>query len=211
MAESTVKTSDQVKAEANQLILQGNVEGALNLFKEHLGLKPFDPHVLELVDSMLLAPDQGRGLVDFFRDLQKNNPDDWRQVVNLARAYSKTGKDSLAVVQLQKLLRTESQHAEVWMELATCYKRLDKTELALRALNSLIDIQAQYAPAHIARVRYLLEADDLEEAAAATVFSLEVPNLDPKARDWVDKVNLQLELGQRPDEDLVYRPDLPAT
>ncbi|MBN9419852.1 MAG: tetratricopeptide repeat protein [Candidatus Eremiobacteraeota bacterium] len=197
--------SAEVATQANQLILQGNVEGALALFREHLKNDPFEPKVVELVDSLLMAPDQGRGLVDFYRELQKANPDDWRLVVSLARAYSKTGKDSLAVVQLQKLLRNESQHAEVWMELAVCYKRLDKLELALRALNSLIDIQAAYGPAHIARVRYLIDADDLNEAAAASIFSLEVAGLSAPVRDWVDKVNLQLEQGLRPEDDLLYR------
>ena len=197
--------SAEVATQANQLILQGNVEGALALFREHLKNDPFEPKVVELVDSLLMAPDQGRGLVDFYRELQKANPDDWRLVVSLARAYSKTGKDSLAVVQLQKLLRNESQHAEVWMELAVCYKRLDKLELALRALNSLIDIQAAYGPAHIARVRYLIDAEDLNEAAAASIFSLEVAGLSAPVRDWVDKVNLQLEQGLRPEDDLLYR------
>lgn len=197
--------SAEVATQANQLILQGNVEGALALFREHLKKDPFEPKVVELVDSLLMAPDQGRGLVDFYRELQKANPDDWRLVVSLARAYSKTGKDSLAVVQLQKLLRNESQHAEVWMELAVCYKRLDKLELALRALNSLIDIQAAYGPAHIARVRYLIEAEDLNEAAAASIFSLEVAGLSAPVRDWVDKVNLALEQGLCPEDDLLYR------
>ncbi len=201
---SSVST-DALASQANQLILQGDVEGALGLFKGRLKEDPFDVKVVELVDSLLLAPDQGRGLVDFYRDLQKTYPDDWRLVVSLARAYSKTGKDSLAVVQLQKLLRNESQHAEVWMELASCYKRLEKMELALRALNSLIDIQATYAPAHVARVRYLVEAEDLTEAAAATIFSLEVPGLSAPVRDWIDKVNLQLEQGVRPDDDLLHR------
>lgn len=206
MSESVTRTSDEVATQANQLILQGNVEGALALFKDHLKGDPFDPRVTGLVESLLLAPDQGRGLIDFYRDLQKASPDDWRLVVSLARAYSKTGKDSLAVVQLQKLLRNESQHAEVWMELATCYKRLDKLELALRALNSLIDIQPACAPAHIARVRYLVEANDLAEAAAATIFSLEVTGLERQVQDWLDKVNLLLEQGLRPDDDLLYRP-----
>lgn len=197
--------SAEVATQANQLILQGNVEGALALFREHLKNDPFEPRVVELVDSLLMAPDQGRGLVDFYRDLQKNHPEDWRLVVGLARAYSKTGKDSLAVVQLQKLLRNESQHPEVWMELAICYKRLDKLELALRALNSLIDIQPNYGPAHVARVRYLIEADDLNEAAAASIFSLEVAGLTTSVRDWMDKVNLQLEQGLRPEDDLLYR------
>ncbi|MBT9588045.1 tetratricopeptide repeat protein [bacterium] len=205
MSESITRSSDELATQANQRILQGDVEGALSLFKGHLKDDPFDPKVVGLVESLLLAPDQGRGLVDFYRDLQKTYPDDWRLVVSLARAYSKTGKDSLAVVQLQKLLRTDSQHAEVWMELATCYRRLDKIELALRALNSLIDIQSTHAPAHIARIRYLVEAGDLTEAAAASIFSLEVGGLEHSVRDWIDKVNLMLEQGLRPDDDLLYR------
>ena len=202
---AAVSKSDEVANAANQLILQGNVEGALSLFRQHLGQNPFDSKVVELVESLLLAPDQGRGLVDFYRDLQKEHPEDWRQVVTLARAYSKTGKDSLAVVQLQKLLRSESQHVEVWMELATCYKRLDKLELALRALNSLIDVQPSYPAAHVARVRYLVEADDISEATASTIFSLEVKDLPLPIRDWLDKVNLALEQHQKPDEDLLLK------
>ena len=205
MPDSTTLTSEQVANQANELILRGQVEGALNLFKSFLGHEPFDPGVHDLVESMLRAPDQGRGLVDFFRELQKAHPDDWRQVVNLARAYSNTGKDSLAVVQLQKLLRSDSQQPQVWMELATCYKRLDKLELALRALNSLIDLQSNHTAAHHARVLYLVESGDLEEAAAATIFSLEVKDLPAPLKDWLDKVNLDLEQGKKPADDLLYR------
>lgn len=207
MAESATKSSDEVASRANQLILQGDVEGALRLFKTHLTEQPFDDKVIALVDSLLLTPEQGQGLIDFYRDLQKSVPNDWRLVVNLARAYSRTGKDSLAVVHLQKLLRTETEHAEVWMELATCYKRLEKSELALRALNSLIDIQPGYAPAHITRLRYLLDDGDLQEAAAASIFSLEVRELPSAVRDWLDKVNLHVEQGLRPPDELLEELD----
>jgi len=203
---SGAQTSDNLTHEANQLIMQGNVQGALSLFQAHLKDDPFDSKVTSLVDSLLLAPDQGRGLVDFYKDLQRSAPEDWRLLVCLARAYSKTGKDSLAVVQLQKLLRSDSQHPEVWMELAMCYRRLEKLELALRALNSLLDVQANYAPAHIARLRLLVEASDLMEAAAASIFSLEVKDLPQPVRDWLDKMNLQLEQGLRPSDELLHRP-----
>jgi Flp pilus assembly protein TadD len=198
MSESGTRSSDEVASRADQLLLLGDVEGALRLFKSHLKDEPFDTKIVGLVDSLLLAPEQGRGLIEFYKDLQKESPDDWRLLVSLARAYSRTGKDSLAVVQLQKLLRTDSEHPEVWMELATCYKRLDKLELALRALNSLIDIQPDYAPAHMARLRFLVESDDLQEAAAASIFSLETRDLPPPVRDWLDKVNLHLEQGLKP-------------
>ncbi|MFN8611288.1 MAG: type II secretion system F family protein [Vulcanimicrobiota bacterium] len=175
------------------------MEAALQLLKAHLPQDPFDRQLLALADSLL----EGPALIEFYRDLHKSAPDDWRLVVVLAGAYSRTGKDSLAVVQLQKLLRTESDHPEVWMELAKCYKRLDKSELALRALNSLIDIQPDYAQAHTTRLRYLLESGDLEEATAASIFSLEVRQLPQELLSWLDKVNLHLEQGHRPPEDLL--------
>jgi len=204
VSESDTRSSDDVASGANQLILRGDVEGALRLLKSHLTQDPFDKKVADLVESLLLSPDQGRGLINFYADLQKSDPEDWRLLVCLARAYSKTGRDSLAVVHLQKVLRRNSEYPEVWMELATCYKRLDKPELAMRALNSLIDIDANYLPAHVFRLRYLVETEDLEEAAAASIFSLEVKDLSPAARNWLDKVNLQLELGLRPHDDLLY-------
>lgn len=198
-----MKSSDKVADQATQLILKGDTSGALARFRSHLTEHPFDSKVLEMVYSLLSRADAGAQLVDFFRDLQKAVPDDWRATLNLARAYSKLGKDSLAVVQLQKLLRTETDVPEVWMELALLYQRLDKVELALRALNSLIDLQPDYAPAHVARLRTLLEINDLEEAAAASVFSLEVAQLPEAVREWLDKVNLQLEQGGPPGLELL--------
>ncbi len=205
VSESGTRSSDDVASSANQLILKGDVEGALRLLKSHLTQGPFDKKVGALVESLLLPADGGHGLIDFYKDLQKSAPDDWRIPLILARAYSKTGKDSIAVVQLQKLLRTDTEHAEVWMELATCYQRLGKSELALRALNSLIDIQPNYVPAHVTRLRYLVQAEDLQEAAAASIFSLEAQGVPPATRDWLDKLNLLLEQGLKPSDELLNK------
>ncbi|MBX3166664.1 MAG: type II secretion system F family protein [Candidatus Eremiobacteraeota bacterium] len=194
MSESAIKSPDEVARNANRLILDGDVGGALGLLKSHLLQDPLESKLTDLVDSLL----EGAALIEFYRDLQKSAPDDWRLVMVLAAAYSRSGKDSLAVVQLQKLLRTDSDHPEVWMALAQCYRRLDKAELALRALNSLIDLQPQYPQAHVTRLLYLLESGDLEEATAASVFSLEVKALPPELLSWLDKVNLYLEQGLKP-------------
>lgn len=194
MSESAIKSPDEVAHSANRLILDGDVGGALALLKSHLLQDPLESRLTDLVDSLL----EGAGLIEFYRDLQKSAPDDWRLVVVLAAAYSRSGKDSLAVVQLQKLLRTDSDHPEVWMALAQCYRRLDKAELALRALNSLIDLQPQFPPAHVTRLLYLLESGDLEEATAASIFSLEVKELPAELLSWLDKVNLHLEQGLKP-------------
>ncbi|ODT74261.1 hypothetical protein ABS71_05880 [bacterium SCN 62-11] len=199
VSESAIKSPDKVAQSANRLILDGDVGGALALLKSHLLQDPLETRLTDLVDSLL----EGAGLIEFYRDLQKSGPDDWRLVVVLAAAYSRSGKDSLAVVQLQKLLRTDSDHPEVWMALAECYRRLDKAELALRALNSLIDLQANFPKAHVTRLLYLLESGDLEEATAASIFSLEVKDLPAELLSWLDKVNLHLEQGKHPPEELL--------
>ena len=206
MSESAIKSPDEVAKSANRLILDGDVGGALALLKSHLLQDPLESKLTELVDSLL----EGAGLIEFYRDLQKSAPEDWRLVVVLAAAYSRSGKDSLAVVQLQKLLRTDSDHPEVWMALAQCYRRLDKAELALRALNSLIDLQPQYPQAHVTRLLHLLESGDLEEATAASIFSLEVKELPPELLSWLDKVNLYLEQGLKPPRALLQEQEEPA-
>lgn len=199
VSESAIKSPEEVAQSANRLILEGDVNGALALLKSRLLQDPLETRLTDLVDSLL----EGAGLIEFYRDLQKSGPDDWRLVVVLAAAYSRSGKDSLAVVQLQKLLRTNSDHPEVWMALAQCYRRLDKAELALRALNSLIDLQSNFPKAHVTRLLYLLESGDLEEATAASIFSLEVKDLPADLLSWLDKVNLYLEQGKRPPEELL--------
>lgn len=148
-------------------------------------------------------PEESRQLIDFYRQLQRVHPDDWRHLVNLARAYSATGKDSLAVVQLQKLLRTDSALLEVWMDLALCYQRLKKTELALRALNSAIDIDPSFEEAHLARVRLLIATEEYEEAAAAVVFSLASDRLSPEVVGWLEQLDEFLESKLQPPQELV--------
>lgn len=212
MSQSSLESADQLLKQADQLVLEGRVDTALDLFRERLAAEPSNKKIHEWIYSLLQAHDQGRGLIDFYRDLQKSHPDDWRHLVNLARAYSQTGKDSLAVVQLQKLLRTDSTLREVWIDLTLCYVRLDKPELALRALNSLLDLHPDCSEAHVERVRLLVNSGDLEEATAAAVFSLDVPNLDPTVRGWLEEIDLVLEMKEKPDEDLLDRlPGLMST
>jgi tetratricopeptide (TPR) repeat protein len=165
-----------------------------------------DPFSVELnakIYEHYPLPDESRQLIDFYRQLQRVHPDDWRHLVNLARAYSATGKDSLAVVQLQKLLRTDSSLLEVWMDLALCYQRLKKTELALRAINSAIDIEPSFEDAHLARVKLLIDTEEYQEAAAAVVFSLACDRLSRPVIEWLEKLDEFLESSIPPPADLI--------
>lgn len=178
-------------------------EQELHTVRDQLSTDPFNAELNARIYEHFPLPDQSRELIDFYRQLQRVHPDDWRHLVNLSRAYSATGKDSLAVVQLQKLLRTDSGLLEVWMDLAMCYQRLKKTELALRAINSAIDIDPSFEAAHLARVRLLIETQEYQEAAAAVVFSLTSDRLSQPVIEWLEQLDEFLEANMEPPAELV--------
>lgn len=178
-------------------------EQELHSVRDGLSNEPFNAELNAKIYEHYPLPEESRQLIDFYRQLQRVHPDDWRHLVNLARAYSATGKDSLAVVQLQKLLRTDSSLLEVWMDLALCYQRLKKTELALRAINSAIDIDPAFEEAHLARVRLLIDTEEYQEAAAAVVFSLACDRLSRDVVEWLEKLDEFLESNLEPPSELV--------
>ncbi len=178
-------------------------EQELHTVRDALSGDPFNTDLNGRIYEHFPLPQESRQLIDFYRQLQRAHADDWRHLVNLARAYSATGKDSLAVVQLQKLLRSDSSLLEVWMDLAQCYQRLEKTELALRALNSAIDIDPAFETAHLARVKLLIETEDYQEAAAAVVFSLDCERLSPNVITWLEQLDEFLESSLQPPPELL--------
>lgn len=178
-------------------------EQELHTVRDGISADPFNEELNARIYEHFPLPQESRQLIDFYRQLQRHHADDWRHLVNLARAYSSTGKDSLAVVQLQKLLRTDSSLLEVWMDLALCYQRLKKTELALRALNSAIDIDPSFEKAHLARAKLLVETEEFDEAAAAVVFSLSSDRLSKPVVDWLEKLDEFLESRLEPPSELL--------
>lgn len=178
-------------------------EQELHTVRDGISGDPFNEELNAKIYEHFPPEEDARQLIDFYRQLQRNNSDDWRHLVNLARAYSATGKDSLAVVQLQKLLRSDSSLLEVWMDLARCYQRLKKSELALRALNSAIDIDPSFEKAHLARAKLLVETEEFEEAAAAVVFSLSSDQLSGSVVDWLEKLDEFLESKLPPPAELL--------
>jgi len=178
-------------------------EQELHTVRDGISGDPFSEALNARVYEHFPVQSESRQLIDFYRQLQRSHPDDWRHLVNLARAYSATGKDSLAVVQLQKLLRTDSSLLEVWMDLALCYQRLKKTELALRALNSAIDIEPSFELAHLARAKLLVETNEYEEAAAAVVFSLSSDKLSKPVVEWLEQLDEFLESRLDPPAELL--------
>ena len=178
-------------------------EQELHNVRDGLLRDPFNEDLNAQIYQHFPLPNEARQLIDFYRQLQRGNTENWQHLVNLARAYSATGKDSLAVVQLQKLLRINSGLLEVWMDLAKCYQRLRKTELALRALNSAIDIEPSFELAHIARAKLLVETQEMDEAAAAVVFSLSSEKISQPVVEWLEQLDELLESKLEPSPELL--------
>ena len=80
-----------------------------------------------------LLKDDVPGLVKIYRDLAQEDPDEPFHVLNLARAYTHTGQDSLAVLQFRKYVKLEPT-SEGYRELGEVYERMGKAELASQAL-----------------------------------------------------------------------------
>ena len=197
------KLDPSLISKSEELIAAGQTVPAIELFRPDAIAHPSSQHCFSQIQRLFLGIDQGRYLVDFYRDLQKSDPENLNHLLNLAKVYSVTGKDSLAVVQLQKLLRADSGLKDGWMELALCYIRLGKQELAQRALNSLLDLHPGCTEAHVERVRVLLQAGDTQEALANTIFSLESKELTAALRNWLEEIDEHLELNLQPSTQLL--------
>ncbi len=198
-----VTLDPSLTTKAEEMIAAGQPAAAIELFRSVASSQPCDLQAFSTVQRLFVGIDQGRFLVDFYRDLQKSEPENIHHLLNLAKVYSSTGKDSLAVVQLQKLLRADSGLKEGWTELAMCYIRLNKQELAQRALNSLLDLHPECSEAHVERVRVFLLAGDTQEALANTIFSLESPAVNSQLRTWLEEIDEHLELNIQPSSQLL--------
>ena len=92
---------------------------------------PDDPDVRKAVFRAFA--DDTPSLLKLFRDLAQEDPDEPYHVLNLARAYTHTGSDSLGVLQYRKYVKMEPT-SEGYRELGELYDRLGKAELAQQAL-----------------------------------------------------------------------------
>lgn len=161
----------------------------------------YDPaHDLDF--EIFSDPSQNLELIEFYRDLLKEKADDPDLTIRLSRAYAQGGKDSLAVLQLQKILKKDS-NPKAFAELARTYGRMNKIRMALEAINSAIAADPSYGAAHRERVRLLTASGEKDEAAVHAVDSLACPQLDPDTRVWLETADAFLEAGHNPPDKLM--------
>ncbi|MEW6277641.1 MAG: hypothetical protein AB1758_03380 [Candidatus Eremiobacterota bacterium] len=183
--------------QAAALVAGGKPKEALALYQRVLTQDPLCQPAHDSVFQILGGPSQNLDLVEFYRDLLKVHQDDVELTIRLARAYAQGGKDSLAVLQIQKILKKDP-HPKAFAELARIYGRMQKIRMALEAINNAIAIDPGYGPAHRERVRLLASSGEREEAAIHAVDSLAFPQIDSETRTWLETVDAFLEAGHNP-------------
>ncbi len=188
--------------EAKSAADEGRAKDALGqlsaLLRENVGYDPAHDLVFEIYHE----PSQNLELIEFYRDLLKDKVDDPDLTIRLSRAYAQGGKDSLAVLQLQKILKKDS-NPKAFAELARTYGRMNKIRMALEAINSAIAADPSYGFAHRERVRLLTASGEKDEAAVHAVDSLACPQLDPDTRAWLETADAFLEAGHNPPDRLM--------
>lgn len=190
-------------AEAKSAVAEDRARDSLgllaSLLREETGYDPAHDLVFEIFHD----PSQNLELIEFYRDLLKDKPDDPDLTIRLSRAYAQGGKDSLAVLQLQKILKKEA-NPKAFAELARTYARMNKIRMALEAINSAIAADPSYGAAHRERVRMLTASGEKDEAAVHAVDSLACPELDSDTRAWLETADAFLEAGHNPPDKLLH-------
>jgi len=207
--------TDEDKSRAEKALLESRIDAVVakaaggesdeadEFFREQLQLDPNNQRLHDALYKLYGDPSVNRKLVDFYRDLQKANPNENAFLLHLARAYCYVGKDTLAVVQFRKLVQSDPS-AEVYVDLGNAYLRLKKPQEALKAVQSGLELDDKYLPAHVAKIKALSE-DDLGQAKEAAAAAKDVPALEQNAaiKEWLDAVSGPLEAGEKPGEELL--------
>lgn len=188
---------DGTFAEAKAAAGEGRAKDALALLAELLRAEVGYEPAHDLVFEIFSDPSQNLELIEFYRDLLKEKADDPDLTIRLSRAYAQGGKDSLAVLQLQKIIKKDS-NPKAFAELARTYGRMNKIRMALEAINSAIAADPSYGAAHKERVRLLTASGERDEAAVHAVDSLACPQIDADTRAWLETADAFLEAGHNP-------------
>lgn len=106
----------------------GDIEGTESYLRTKMLANPGDKRYHEGLYRVLGKGDNTRRLVEFYRDIQKTSPNEPAFLLQLARAYCYTGKDTLAVVQFRKLVQSNPS-ADSYADLAEAYLRLKKPRM----------------------------------------------------------------------------------
>ncbi|MCA9790802.1 MAG: hypothetical protein KC910_03375, partial [Candidatus Eremiobacteraeota bacterium] len=88
-----------------------------------------DPSDSQAFEALFPTHGDDKAVIKALRDLVSKNSDEPDHLLNLARGYSRTGADTMAVIQYQKYVKVKPT-MQGYEELASTYERLGKEDLA---------------------------------------------------------------------------------
>jgi len=173
---------------------QGDIEGAESYLRERMLAEPSNKGLHAALYQVLQKGDNTRRLVEFYREVQKTAPNEPMFLLQLARAYCYTGKDTLAVVQFRKLVQSNPS-ADSYADLAEAYLRLKKPQDALKSIQSGLELDAANVPSLIAKAK-VSSGEDNEGARAAVDAALTAPRgSEGDIHTWLQAAKTALDGG----------------
>lgn len=152
--------------------ITGDVDGALNDYREATRLDPLDGDSIAALGAILV----GKGLLDdaareFTRALDRN-PEDGLVLANLAYVYDQQGKTKEALDAYQKLVKLEPRNARAWHGHGLAMDAAGKAKESIASLLKAVDLAPNTArflrdlgEAYFVNRRFDKAAEVLENAA----------------------------------------------
>lgn len=131
-----------------------------NALKEAMVIIQFKPEQIDyyhVIFEILNKKDRYKDVIKVMEYGIKKNPGETSLREYLIFAYLKTGKDDLAVGQIQKILKSRPNDVPMLTKLATLYEKLGRLKEALATYKKILDISPDNEDAEEAYLRLRLE------------------------------------------------------
>jgi tetratricopeptide (TPR) repeat protein len=114
VADAPDKSRDEYIETANICFEKGELDKAISIYKEALGVYKNDAGLINNLGAVLLAKSDYENAIKYFRIAIQCSKDDVEPVYNLACAYAKKGDNALALKELKKAIKMNGQDVRKW-------------------------------------------------------------------------------------------------
>jgi len=108
------KSRDEYIETANQCFDKGELDKAISIYKEALGVYKNDAGLINNLGAVLLAKSDYDSAIKYFKIAIQCSKDNVEPVYNLACAYAKKGDKASALKELKKALEMNGQDVRKW-------------------------------------------------------------------------------------------------
>lgn len=114
LASAPDKSKDEYIETANLCFEKGELDKAISIYKEALGVYKNDAGLINNLGAVLLSKSDYDSAIKYFKIAIQCSKDDVEPVYNLACAYAKKGDNASALKELKKAIKMNGQDVRKW-------------------------------------------------------------------------------------------------